>query len=65
LLLGLENNEMVIGGGVFQNKLLTETLLALAQRIGVKIYYPLRLPAGDGGLALGQVLVAKRSGRAI
>lgn len=58
--IGLPNKEMVIGGGVFQNKLLTEMLLTLAAQNGIKIYYPLLLPAGDGGLALGQVLIGKK-----
>ena len=58
LVIGLPTKEMVIGGGVFQNRLLTEILLDLAGEIGVKIYYPTKLPSGDGGLALGQVLIA-------
>ncbi len=58
LIIGMENKEFVINGGVFQNKLLTEILLSLAKDIGVTIYYPTMLPAGDGGLALGQVLIA-------
>lgn len=61
MIIGLKNNEMLIGGGVFQNKLLTEILLSLAQKIGVRIYCPAKLPAGDGGLALGQVLIANKA----
>lgn len=58
LLLGLERKEMVISGGVFQNKLLTEILFELAGAAGISLYYPRFLPPGDGGLALGQILVA-------
>ncbi len=58
LLIGIQNKEIVISGGVFQNKLLTEILLNLTKEIGITIYYPTMLPAGDGGLALGQVLIA-------
>jgi len=58
LILGLEQKEMVVGGGVFQNKLLTEILFKLARTAGITLYYPRFLPPGDGGLALGQILVA-------
>lgn len=58
LITGIQSKEIVISGGVFQNKLLTEILLDLAKEIGVTIHYPTMLPAGDGGLALGQVLIA-------
>lgn len=60
LIIGMNNKEMVISGGVFQNKLLTEILLSLAQKIGIRVYYPTQLPSGDGGLALGQVLIANK-----
>lgn len=60
MIIGMKNNTLIIGGGVFQNKLLTEILLFLAQKVGVQIYYPTLLPSGDGGLALGQVLIANR-----
>lgn len=55
------NNKIIIGGGVFQNKLLTEILLHLAGKAGLGIYFPVKLPAGDGGLALGQVLIADKA----
>lgn len=58
LIIGIKNKEFVISGGVFQNKLLTEILLNLAKKIDLTIHYPTMLPAGDGGLALGQVLIA-------
>jgi len=58
LVIGLGNSQLVISGGVFQNRLLTESLLDLAENIQVKIYYPSQLPTGDGGLALGQVVIA-------
>jgi hydrogenase maturation protein HypF len=60
MIIGIKNNTMIIGGGVFQNKLLTETLIFLAQKVGVQIYFPTQLPLGDGGLALGQVLIANK-----
>ncbi|NLI93607.1 MAG: carbamoyltransferase HypF [Peptococcaceae bacterium] len=60
LVIGMPENQLVISGGVFQNKLLTECLLDLAKKIGVTIYYPGQMPSGDGGLALGQVMIANR-----
>jgi hydrogenase maturation protein HypF len=46
---------IVLGGGCFQNARLVEAIL---RRVGVPVYLPRRVPAGDGGLALGQALVA-------
>lgn len=58
MLIGIQDNTLLISGGVFQNKLLTETLLTLGKKAEIEILYPTKLPAGDGGLALGQVLIA-------
>ena len=60
LIIGIPNNRIVIGGGVFHNKILTEILLDLAQQNNITIYFPTLLPPGDGGLALGQVLIASK-----
>ena len=57
LIIGIPNRGLVIGGGVFHNKILTETLLDLAHNGDVAIYYPTLLPTGDGGLALGQIVI--------
>ncbi|MGZ4109601.1 MAG: carbamoyltransferase HypF, partial [Actinomycetota bacterium] len=47
-----------LGGGVFQNDLLlTQTVDALETR-GLEVFVPREVPVGDGGIALGQVLVA-------
>lgn len=43
-------------GGCFQNALLTEALVA---RLGARLVLHERVPTGDGGLALGQALVAQ------
>jgi hydrogenase maturation protein HypF len=51
---------VVLGGGCFQNRLLTEGLVReLAP--GFRVFVPREVPPGDGGLALGQVLVASAS----
>ncbi len=48
---------VVFGGGCFQNRLLTEGLL---RRLAGehRVLVPREVPPGDGGIALGQVLVA-------
>lgn len=47
-----------LGGGVFQNDLLTSDLVARLETVGFEVFVPRRAPVGDGGIALGQVLVA-------
>ncbi|HEY4469058.1 MAG TPA: carbamoyltransferase HypF [Klebsiella sp.] len=49
-------NTVVLSGGVLHNALLRQLLLQQLQ--GVRVLLPSRLPAGDGGLALGQALIA-------
>ncbi len=47
---------VVLAGGVLHNRLLS-TLLQ-QELAGFTVLQPVRLPAGDGGLALGQALIA-------
>jgi hydrogenase maturation protein HypF len=48
---------VALGGGVFQNALLVEAAeRALCER-GFTVLLPRKLPANDGGIALGQILV--------
>jgi hydrogenase maturation protein HypF len=49
---------VVIGGGVFQNRLLLEGVSVALRRGGLRVLAPQRVPANDGGLALGQLVVA-------
>lgn len=56
--LGVGTGPMVLSGGVFQNKLLTEAVLQHCQRHNIKVLRSRSLPPGDGGLAFGQVLIA-------
>lgn len=51
-------NTLVLSGGVFQNKLLLETLSADLRNRGYQVLSPARLPTNDGGLALGQAGIA-------
>jgi hydrogenase maturation protein HypF len=49
---------VVLGGGVFANDLLTSDLVARLTREGVGVFLPREVPVGDGGIALGQAVVA-------
>lgn len=49
-------NTVALSGGVLHNGLLRQLLLQQLQ--GLQVLLPSRLPAGDGGLALGQALIA-------
>lgn len=58
LQLGVSEGPLVLSGGVFQNKLLTEAVLLNCQTQGIKVLRSQSLPPGDGGLAFGQLLIA-------
>jgi hydrogenase maturation protein HypF len=49
---------VVLSGGVFQNKLLTERLHRLLTQREFQVYTHRLVPPNDGGLALGQAVVA-------
>jgi hydrogenase maturation protein HypF len=52
---------VVLSGGVFQNRLLSETLATLLEKDGFTVYTHRLVPPNDGGLALGQAMIAGRS----
>ncbi len=45
-------------GGVFQNRLLAERVIALLAACGIAAHLPETVPANDGGLAFGQIVEA-------
>lgn len=51
---------VVLAGGCFQNGRLVEECSALFKRHGVTAYRAIEAPPNDGGIALGQLLVAAR-----
>jgi hydrogenase maturation protein HypF len=55
---GIEN--VVLTGGCFQNKLLTELAVERLRAAGYRPYWHQRVPPNDGGIALGQVVGARR-----
>lgn len=50
--------DVCLSGGVFQNTLLLEMTLRLLSRQGLCVYFQQRVPSNDGGLSLGQAVVA-------
>jgi hydrogenase maturation protein HypF len=55
---GLAN--VVLTGGCFQNKYLTETSITRLEQIGLKPFWHQRTTPNDGGIALGQIAAALR-----
>jgi hydrogenase maturation protein HypF len=51
-------NRVVLSGGVFQNVRLLRRTLALLQADGFEMYRHRKVPPNDGGLSLGQALIA-------
>ncbi len=52
---------VVLSGGVFQNKLLTERIYDLLASNGFQVFTHRLVPPNDGGLALGQAVIAGRN----
>lgn len=51
-------NKIALSGGVFQNKYLTEKVVSLLEDKGFKVYTQSKVPPNDGGISLGQAVVA-------
>lgn len=51
-------NRVCLSGGCFQNALLFELLLRGLREKVFEVYFHTEVPAGDGGISLGQALVA-------
>jgi hydrogenase maturation protein HypF len=51
---------VVLTGGCFQNRLLTEMAIKRLGDVGYRVYWHQRIPPNDGGIALGQVVGAAR-----
>ncbi|HPF20636.1 MAG TPA: hypothetical protein PLC88_04785 [Syntrophomonas sp.] len=49
---------VVLSGGVFHNQILLYHLVEQLTEKEFKVFYPRQVPAGDGGLALGQAIIA-------
>ena len=52
---------VVLSGGVWQNRYLLTRSVPSLEKAGFKVLWHQRVPANDGGIALGQIMVAQRS----
>ena len=53
-----DRNKVVISGGCFQNKRLTEQLQRMFAEAGIPLFVPGHIPCNDGGVAVGQLAIA-------
>ncbi len=51
-------NQIVLSGGTFLNRILLERTIDILEKDGFTVYIANELPAGDGGLCLGQAFLA-------
>jgi hydrogenase maturation protein HypF len=51
-------NRVCLSGGTFQNVYLSERLAAGLERLGFGVFWHSAVPANDGGIALGQAVIA-------
>jgi hydrogenase maturation protein HypF len=56
---------VALSGGCFQNRYLTERTVRRLRTGGFQPYWHQRVPTNDGGIALGQVVAARRQLRAV
>jgi hydrogenase maturation protein HypF len=57
-------DKVVLTGGCFQNRILTERAIDRLTAAGFAPYWHQRIPPNDGGIALGQILAAAEAARA-
>jgi hydrogenase maturation protein HypF len=57
----LQQERIVLSGGCFQNRYLTERTVQRLKAEGFRPYWHQRIPPNDGGIPLGQILAAGRS----
>jgi hydrogenase maturation protein HypF len=51
-------NKIALSGGVFQNRYLTEKIISLLEKDDFQVYTQRKVPPNDGGISLGQAVVA-------
>ncbi|MCP3900780.1 MAG: carbamoyltransferase HypF, partial [Desulfobacteraceae bacterium] len=51
-------NDVVLSGGVFNNSLVFDNILKDLENNNLKVYTHTKVPAGDGGISLGQAVIA-------
>ncbi len=51
-------DRIVLSGGVFNNRLILEGLSSRIRGLGLRVYSHRQVPPGDGGISLGQAIIA-------
>jgi len=51
-------NQVALSGGVFQNRLLLRLTKAYMEKVGLQVITHREVPCNDGGIALGQAIIA-------
>jgi hydrogenase maturation protein HypF len=51
-------NRVALSGGCFQNRILLEGTIDELKKNGFDVYYHSQVPANDGGVSLGQAVIA-------
>ena len=54
----LKKERIILSGGCFQNKYLTERTITVLKRKGFRPYWHQRIPPNDGSISLGQIVGA-------
>jgi hydrogenase maturation protein HypF len=54
----LDASRVVLTGGCFQNRYLTEATVHALREVGIAPYWHQRIPPNDGGISLGQLVAA-------
>jgi hydrogenase maturation protein HypF len=54
-------NTVALSGGVFQNRLLLEGLVASLGRVGFQVLVHKELPCNDGCISLGQAVIGRQA----
>lgn len=57
----LGQNTVLLGGGCFQNKRLLEDSVRRLRQEGLRVFWPREVPPNDGGLSLGQAVIAREA----
>lgn len=52
-----------LGGGVFQNRILSNLIRRELTNLGFEVYMPIRIPINDGGISFGQLMIATIANR--
>jgi hydrogenase maturation protein HypF len=53
-------DKVVLSGGTFQNKYLLSRIEKILEKEKFEVYSQLQIPSNDGGIALGQLIIAAK-----